>query len=92
MRIETNVERPRPVTITVDGRPVAAFAGESLAAALFAAGIRRLRSSPRAGTARGMFCLMGVCQECLVWLDGRRVTACEQPVRDGMAVSTGAEG
>ena len=91
MRIEGLVERPTPVTITVDGRPISAFAGESLAAALFAAGIRTLRRSPRAAAPRGMFCLMGVCQECLVWLDGRRVTACEEPVREGMAITTGAE-
>jgi predicted molibdopterin-dependent oxidoreductase YjgC len=91
VRIEGLVKRPTPVTITVDGRPISAFAGESLAAALFAAGIRTLRRSPRAATPRGMFCLMGVCQECLVRLDGRRVTACEEPVREGMAITTGAE-
>lgn len=90
MRIEGLVEQPTPVTIMVDGRPISAFAGESLAAALFAVGIRTLRRSPRAATPRGMFCLMGACQECLVWLDGRRVTACEEPVREGMAITTGA--
>jgi hypothetical protein len=89
LRIAGAVERSEPVTFTVDGKAVTAFAGESLAAALFAAGIRRLRASPRAQTPRGMFCLMGVCQECVLWVDGRRVPACREPVRAGMTVSTG---
>jgi predicted molibdopterin-dependent oxidoreductase YjgC len=89
LRIAGTVERSEPVTISVDGRAVPAFAGESLAAALFAAGVRQLRASPRAATPRGMFCLMGVCQECVLWVDGRRTPACREPVRDGMTVSTG---
>ena len=73
-----------------DGRTVRAFAGESIACALFAAGIRTLRRSPRSGLARGMFCLMGSCQECVVWVDGRRVPACQEPARAGLDVRSGA--
>ena len=72
-----------------DGRRVRAFAGESIACALFAAGIRTLRRSPRTGLARGMFCLMGSCQECVVWVDGRRVPACQEPARAGLKVKSG---
>ena len=89
-RIETLVQRPDPVAISVDGRSVSAIPGESLAAALFVAGIRTLRPSPRAGGPRGMFCLMGVCQECVVRIDGRRTTSCNEPVRAGMIIKTGA--
>ncbi|CAM2157039.1 MULTISPECIES: (2Fe-2S)-binding protein [Paraburkholderia] len=76
------------VELIYDGRPVSARDGESVAAALFAAGIRRLRTSPRAHGARGMFCLMGSCQECLVMVDGRRALACQTPVRAQMRVET----
>jgi predicted molibdopterin-dependent oxidoreductase YjgC len=89
-RIDRWVRRPDAVEITVDGRPVSAYPGESLAAALAAAGILGLRSSPRAGAARGMFCLMGVCQECAVEVDGRLVTSCTEPVAGGMAVRLGS--
>ncbi len=88
VRITGPVRRSDQVTVAVDGRPLQAFAGEILAAALFAAGVRRLRASPRVGAPRGMFCLMGTCQECLVRVDGRRALACQEPVRDGMVVVT----
>ena len=83
------VERSIRVEIRVDGRRISAFAGESLAVALAAEGILHLRASPRAGTPRGMFCMMGVCQECVVRVDGRAVNACQEPVRDGMTVISG---
>jgi predicted molibdopterin-dependent oxidoreductase YjgC len=82
--------RGATVEFLFDGKPVRAYAGESVACALFAAGIRTLRRSPRAASARGMFCLMGSCQECVVEADGRRVLACQEPVRAGLDVRGGA--
>ena len=89
LRIETAVERGAAVEIFVDGKPVGAFLGESVATALYAAGIRELRKSPVAEAPRGMFCLMGVCQECVVRVEGKLVPSCQEPVRDGMAISLG---
>lgn len=89
LRIADRVQRRDAASISVDGRPLRAFTGETLAAALFASGIRQLRRSPRSGAPRGMFCMMGVCQECLVRVDGRRALACQTGVRDGMTVMTG---
>lgn len=86
IRIEGGVERGRRVSLSVDGLAVEAFEGESVAAALAAAGLLRLRGSPRAGTPRGAFCHMGVCQECLVRIDGRLAQACRVAVRDGVSV------
>lgn len=81
--------RGTAIEFQFDGRTIAAFEGESLACALFAAGICTLRSSPRTASARGMFCLMGSCQECLVLIDGQRVTACQVPARAGLDVRSG---
>lgn len=93
VRIEGAVVRPPFVEITVDGVPLEACRNESIAAALLIAGRRTLRTSPRLRLPRGAFCLMGVCQECLVRADGRLVLACQTPVRAGMRVETGgAEG
>ncbi len=78
--------RPEQVTITVNGAPVAAMPGESVATALLAAGFTMFRRSPRAGTPRGPFCLMGVCQECVIAIDGRSAVACQELVRAGMDV------
>ncbi len=72
--------------VVVDGQPVPAHAGEMLVAALMAAGLLRLRDSPRRGGPRGAFCLMGACQECAILIDGRLQQACQVSVRDGMQV------
>jgi predicted molibdopterin-dependent oxidoreductase YjgC len=39
-----------------------------------------------------MFCMMGSCQECVVRIDGRMTTACQEPVRDGLDVRSGTIG
>ena len=77
------------VTIRVDGEPCRAVAGESVAAALLAAGRLACRSTPVSGAPRGPFCLRGACQECLVEIDGRaNQEACRVPVVAGMDVRT----
>ena len=52
-----------------DGRPVTFRPGQSIAAALTQTGERALRQTA-GGAKRGMFCGMGVCQDCLVTIDG----------------------
>ncbi len=51
-------------------RPVMARAGESVAAALLAAGVSTTRTTPVGGTPRSPFCLMGACFDCLMVIDG----------------------
>jgi D-hydroxyproline dehydrogenase subunit gamma len=75
------------VRIVVDGRPVAAASGDSVAAALLAAGVLACRTTPVSGAPRGPYCMMGVCFECLVTIDGiGSRQACLTRVRDGMVV------
>ena len=77
------------VPITVDGKPVAARGGDTVAAALLAAGIDHCRTTPVTGAPRAPYCMMGVCFECLVTIDGvGSRQACLVPVRAGMAVET----
>jgi D-hydroxyproline dehydrogenase subunit alpha len=78
-----------PAEIVVDGRPVAVRPGQSVAAALIAAGIRSWRTT-RAGRPRGLFCGIGVCFDCLVTVNGRSsVRACMAEARPGDVVTTG---
>jgi aerobic-type carbon monoxide dehydrogenase small subunit (CoxS/CutS family) len=88
-RVSDGVARPDAVTFDVDGASVSAPAGEPLATALATAGLLGLRDSPRNGAPRGAFCHMGLCQECVVSVDGRTVQACLTPVRAGMKVHLG---
>jgi len=76
------------IELTVDGTPLAAPAGQSLAAAMMNAGRVVLRDSP-SGMPRGLFCGIGVCQECRVVVDGVVSRACVTPVVAGMRVTTG---
>ena len=63
------VELTEEVRFTFDGRPIAAHRGDTIAAALLRAGLRRLRAAPVDGGPRGMFCCMGLCQDCAVLVD-----------------------
>lgn len=77
----------RAVMLHVEGRTVQAREGDSVAMALLAAGVLAFRETPVSGQARAPLCLMGVCFDCLVQVDGRpNVQACMTTVRDGMQV------
>ena len=69
--IEHSYKPAEDVTLEVEGQPVAARIGDTLAAALWAAGFTGLRETAR-GDRRGLFCGMGVCNDCLVSVDGRQ--------------------
>lgn len=75
------------LTIRVNGDPVEARAGESVALALLAAGRMSFGQRPADGSALGPFCLMGVCARCHCTIDGRPgEQACMVPVTDGLEV------
>ena len=81
------VERGPRVAIMVDGEPVTAHLGETVAGVLFAEGSAQTRTTV-GGAPRGVFCGMGACFDCLVVVDGVPNTrACMTWVRDGMTVS-----
>lgn len=78
------------VRLLVDGMPVTAAEGDSVAAALLLAGKPVFRHSVVGGAPRGPYCGMGVCFDCLVTVDGAaNRQACLTPVREGMQVTTG---
>jgi len=68
------------------GQELSACRGETIAAALFANGIRIFGHHPKDGSPQGIFCANGQCAQCLVLADGRPVKSCLEPVRPGMRV------
>ena len=77
------------VTIAVDGFSVSARAGDSVASALLAAGFVTFRTTAVSGASRGPYCMMGVCFDCLVVIDGvGSRQACLVQVREGMRIET----
>jgi predicted molibdopterin-dependent oxidoreductase YjgC len=86
LALKAGLERGPQLTLTVDGLPVQAYTGETVAAALLADGPIELRTTA-GGVPRGVFCGMGVCFDCLVVVDGVPNTrACMTWVADGMDV------
>ncbi len=59
------------------------------AAALLALGRTACRETADSGAPRGPYCMMGVCFDCLVVIDGvGNRQGCLVPLREGMAVET----
>ncbi len=77
----------RPLTFTFQGRPIPALAGQSIAAALYAAGVRIFSRSFKYHRPRGLLCVSGDCPNCLMQVNGRpNVRTCIEPARPGQAV------
>ena len=81
-------ERPgATVTIYFEGQPVTAHEGDTVAAAILAAGHVVTRLTPVRGSPRGPYCMMGVCFDCLLEIDGQaNRQGCMVPVADGLQV------
>ena len=76
-----------PVNVTINGQPVQVRRGETVAAAVLVQGLTYTRSTPVSGARRAPLCLMGVCFECLMVIDGRpNQRACMETVREGMRI------
>ncbi|MCG2787426.1 MAG: FAD-dependent oxidoreductase [Anaerolineae bacterium] len=69
------------------GRTIQARAGETIATALFANGIRTFGYHPKDGSPQGIFCANGQCAQCTVIADGLPVKSCMALVEPGMVVA-----
>ncbi|MBE0664469.1 MAG: (2Fe-2S)-binding protein [Candidatus Aminicenantes bacterium] len=84
-----SVQRRPAIHISVNGRMIEATPGETVLAALTAAGFNVLKKSNVYGEARGPFCGMGVCYECLVTINGvPKQRSCMTEVEDNMEIQT----
>src|SRR5260370_9040894 len=72
---------------TFDGGGIPGLAGEGIAAALYAAGVRIFTRSFKYHRPRGLLCLTGDCPNCLMQVDGKpNVRTCIEPARQGQVV------
>lgn len=79
--------RPENLRIWVSGREIEAREGETIAAAMLAAGMRICRTTAKTGEPRGIFCGIGQCTDCVMQVDGvPNVRTCITRVREGMIV------
>ena len=88
-RVQKGVERGRQFEIEVDGKKIPAFEGETVAAAVIAAGQGTLRRTARRNHPRGMYCGIGLCYECLMVINGVPNTrACQTLASPGCRAET----
>ena len=79
----------RKVTFSFDGKELSGYEGESIAAALKAAGVMVHRYTAKQHKPRGIFCAIGRCTDCVMIVNGQRnVRTCITPVEDGMIIET----
>jgi sarcosine oxidase subunit alpha len=86
-RLNSGIRRGEQVEFYFDGQPLKAFKGETIAAALMAAGhtvARTIDSQPL-----GVYCNIGVCHSCLMTVNGvKSVRTCRIQVTEGCKVET----
>ena len=89
LRISDYFDRNNKINIIVNDKEIEAYEGECLAVVLFINNIKKLRLSPKKKQSRGMYCLMGSCQECVVLIDEKKVISCNVFIKDGMNIKVG---
>lgn len=76
-------------TFHLDGRPVAFVPGQTVGAALVAAGRSSWRTTRGGGRPRGIFCGIGVCYDCLLRVgDVPNQRACQVLATEGLEAHT----
>jgi len=84
-----NFKRGEKLIFFFNGQEIEGYAGETVAAALHASGVRELAKSSRLHRPRGLFCAIGHCSSCLMVVDGQpNIRVCVTKVRPGMRVET----
>jgi len=85
--IKSEVRTARTVGLTFNGQRLDVPAGMTVAAALLMSGISRFRATPVSESPRAPYCMMGVCFECLVEIDGvPNRQSCLVDVAEGMDI------
>lgn len=76
------------MTVHINGQPVTAAIGETVLSVIQSIGLRQIARNDH-NQISGAYCGMGVCQCCLVRINGRhKRRACQTVVRDGMQIQT----
>ena len=84
-----NFSRGKKLNFTFDGQKLIGYEGETVAAALHAAGVKVLSHSHEKNRPRGFYCAIGNCSSCYMVVNGEpNVRVCIEPLKEGMDVKT----
>lgn len=82
-------QKGEKIRFYLDGKEMYGYEGDTIAAALMAAGVTTHRHTGKKGTPRGIFCAIGRCTDCVMVVDGQiNVRTCITPLKEGMQVQT----
>ena len=82
-------DRGKEINFTFNGQPMKGYEGETIAAALHAAGVKVLAKSLEKHRPRGFYCAIGNCASCQMIVDGEpNVRTCITLLKEGMTVET----
>lgn len=82
-------KKGREVEFKCNGEIIKGYEGETIAAALHAAGVKVLSHSIKNHRPRGFYCAIGNCSSCLMEVNGvANVRICTEPLLEGMVVNT----
>lgn len=89
LRVDAGIVRGAEIEIIVDGKPVKAYEGETVAAAILATGRRSLRTTTKDEEPRGLYCAIGICFDCVMTIDNiPNSRTCQTYARNGMVIET----
>ena len=80
------VEEKRTIQFKWNGTPLSANAGETIAAALYANGIKIFGYHHKDHSPQGIFCANGQCSQCMVIVNSIPVKSCMVPIQEGMDI------
>jgi len=81
---EDNIDK---VEIVLNGQPIQVTKGISVAAAVLSQGQSYFRTTPVSDSKRAPFCMMGVCYDCLMVINGQaNQRSCATYVENGMTI------
>lgn len=85
-----NLKNKNEITFTFNGKKYTGVEGDTIASALLANGIRKLRVHEETGAPRGIYCNIGHCFECRVIVnDAQGVRACMTEIQPNMIIESG---
>ncbi|MDH3634613.1 MAG: (2Fe-2S)-binding protein [Gammaproteobacteria bacterium] len=75
------------VSVRIENREFQVPAGISVAAAVLLCGFKKVRNTPVSTSPRLPYCMMGICFDCLMQIDGvANQQACQIEVRENMTI------
>lgn len=86
------LEERKVIQFTFDGKQFSGCEGDTVASALWANGVKKLRVHEESGQPRGLYCNIGHCFECRVTVNGQPgVRACLTKIEENMVIESGKQ-